>query len=654
MKLLLIEDDPAIGEILTSTLTLHHWVIERATDGQMGLDMAAHHPYDLILLDIGLPKLDGLTVCKRLRSNGYDNPILLLTGQDSTTAQIAGLDAGADDYITKPFDIEVLLARVRAILRKSKPSSTLTWESIQLDSVSGDVLCGGKPVRLTAKEFSLLELFLSNPRHLYSRRAILDRLWEASDFPSEETVSTHIKCLRQKLKAMGAADPIETVHGVGYRLRDVQSSPPSNLLEFPSIKNPEKAPEPISPTPATAQQKAQAVTFKVWNQFKAQYLEQVQALESLVISLQPEATSPIHQQAMQQLAHKLVGSMGMFGLMEASQQAKQLERLMQGGSLDALQIQEARQWVESLRETIEQAQIVQPPRVKAPPLHSPTSRPTASGYILIVDDDLLLAERLRIEAIAWDFQVEIASDLTAARTLIAQTPPRIILLDLNLSGTEDGLTLIQELDQRSPPIPVIIMTAREDLSDRVVAARLGVSAFLRKPLPAYEVLKTVTDVLSRKPPQNRGDRVLIMDDDPGFLKLLFGLLAAQGVHVSTSNQPQTFWQALANCNPDVLILDLEMPEFNGIELCQVVRADPQWQHLKILFLSSHTEAGSMAQAYAAGADDYISKSMPGPELVTQILYRLNRAPRLAERNGSGESQPDINRQRPCPGSSEPV
>lgn len=635
MKLLIIEDDPAIGEILTSTLTLHHWVIERATDGQMGLEMAAHHPYDLILLDIGLPKLDGLTVCKRLRSNGYDNPILLLTGQDSTTAQIAGLDAGADDYITKPFDIEVLLARVRAILRKSKPSSTLTWASIQLDSVSGDVFCGGKPVRLTAKEFSLLELFLSNPRHLYSRRAILDRLWDTNDSPGEETVSTHIKCLRQKLKAMGSADPIETVHGVGYRLRDTQSSPPSNLLEFPSIKAPDKVPEPASepppPAPTTARQKAQAVTSKVWNQFKAQYLEQVHALESLVTSLQPQATSPSHQQAVQQLAHKLVGSMGMFGLMDASQQAKQLEQLMQGDSLDAMQIQDARQRVESLRETIEQAQIVQPPKVKAPQLQSPTARPTASGYILIVDDDLLLAERLRIEAIAWDFQVEIANDLTTARNLIAQTPPRIILLDLNLSGTEDGLTLIQELDQRSPPIPVIIMTAREDLSDRVVAARLGVSAFLRKPLPAYEVLKTVTDVLSRKPPQNRGDRVLIVDDDPGFLKLLFSLLAAQGVHVSTSDQPQTFWQALATCNPDVLILDLEMPEFNGIELCQVVRADPQWQHLKILFLSSHTEAGRMAQAYAAGADDYISKSMPGPELVTQILYRLNRAPRLVDR-----------------------
>ncbi|MBD1909345.1 MULTISPECIES: response regulator [unclassified Leptolyngbya] len=630
MKLLLIEDDLAIGEILTNTLTLHHWVVERATDGQMGLEMAAQQFYDLILLDIGLPKLDGLTVCKRLRRNGYENPILLLTGQDSVSAQVAGLDAGADDYVTKPFDIDVLLARVRALVRKGK-STTLTWGTIQLDTISGEVTSEGKPVRLTAKEFSLLELFLRNPRHLYSRRAILDRLWNAADSPGEETVSTHIKCLRQKLKALGSADPIETVHGIGYRLRDPQTAAPSNLLEFPTLKTP----EPPAPAPTAAQQKAQAVTFKVWNQFKTQYLEQIRALESLVTSLQPQADSPSQQQAIQQLAHKLVGSMGMFGLMEASQQAKQIEQLMQGSSLNSLQIQEARQRVGVLRDTIEQAQMVQPPKVQAPKLHSATSRPTASGYILIVDDDLLLAERLRIEAIAWDFQVEIANDLTTARDLIAQAPPRIILLDLNLSEAEDGLTLIRELERRSPPIPVIIMTAREDLSDRIAATRLGVSAFLRKPLPAYEILKTVTDVLSRKPPQNRGDRILIVDDDPGFLKLLFSLLAVEGVHVSTSNQPQTFWQALATCNPDVLILDLEMPEFNGIELCQVVRADPQWQHLKILFLSSHTEARRMAEAYAAGADDYISKSMSGPELVAQILHRLNRAPRATDRSNPG-------------------
>lgn len=220
MKLLLVEDDPVVADILTEALTAQHWIVECTDDGNAGLTLASNHEYDLIVLDIGLPNVDGLTICKQLRSRGYQNPILFLTGETSTDAQVTGLNAGADDYVTKPFDLQVFLARVRAVTRKGKNSaSILTWRMLQLDSVSGQVLCHGKPVHLTAKEYGLLELFLLNPNRVYSRRAILDRLWDIAEAPGEETVSTHIKCIRQKLKLAGGDDPIETVHGMGYRLR---------------------------------------------------------------------------------------------------------------------------------------------------------------------------------------------------------------------------------------------------------------------------------------------------------------------------------------------------------------------------------------------------------------------------------------------------
>ena len=617
MKLLIIEDDCATANILVETLKNYHWIIKIAPDGETGLQLAQTQEYDLILLDIGLPKLDGITICKRLRSEGYENPILLLTAKDSAESQVMGLDAGADDYIIKPFNIEILLARVRALVRKVKALPTIVnYENIQVNSANAEVSCEGKILPLTAKEYCLLELFLLNPKRIYTRRAILDRLWDFAEAPGEETVTTHIKCLRQKLKAAGATDPIETVYGLGYRLRTPQivaSHSPKTQTNLPSNSPSEKS---------ASDRKAQAVTSKVWNQFKTKYLEQIETLTELINVINSGEFSPEQHQEATSLAHKLVGSLGMFGLMEAAQQAKQIELFLSANPLQTIQIEGAITLVGLLQQTIEQAQTQAPPKVQES-LKSPSST-VLSSRILIVDDDLLLADRLRIEALAWHLQVEIATDLKVARQMIAQSPPNVILLDLSFPGAEDGLTLMAELQGRSPKIPVIIFTAREDLRDRVAAVRLGVSAFVRKPLSAQEILKTVTDVLKQKPKQTGHERVLIVDDDPGFLKLLSTLLSSYSLEVTTSAYPQEFWQVLTACKPEVLILDLEMPEFDGIELCQVVRADPQWQHLKVVILSAHTETDMIAKAYAAGADAYISKSIPGTELATQILYRIQR------------------------------
>jgi DNA-binding response OmpR family regulator/HPt (histidine-containing phosphotransfer) domain-containing protein len=613
MKALLIEDDRAIGDILADALTSHHWLVERAMDGESGLELSQSQEYDLILLDIGLPKVDGITVCKQLRNQGCETPILLLTGQNSAEAQIAGLDAGADDYVTKPFNLDIVLARVRAVARKGKSSTPLlTWENIQMDSARGEVRCNNNVVTLRAKEFGLLELFLLNPKRIFSRRAILDHLWDVANTSGEETVSTHIKCVRQKLKAAGASDPIETIHGLGYRLRSPQTNPALPLQA-------EKASSAKELTRSTSDQKAQAATSKVWNQFKTQYLEQIQTLETLVNTLKPGVVFSLQEEC-QDLAHKLVGSMGMFGLLEASQHARDLEQLMKASLLEMEQIEQAIQDVEFLKQAIAQAQATPPPKVQSLPAQDPLL--TSSAQILIVDDDLLLADRLGIEAIAWHLHVEIATDLNVARQMIAQNPPSIILLDLSFPGEETGLTLMQELEQRSPKIPVVIFTAKEDLRDRVAAARLGVSAFLQKPLPAQEILKTVTDVLSRTahPPQK--NQILIVDDDLGFLTALADRLSVHGLKVTATADTQGFWQVLATCNPTVLILDLEMPEFDGVELCQVVRAAPKWQHLKVLFLSAHTEADAIAKAYAAGGDDYLSKAASATEIVTRILNRV--------------------------------
>lgn len=621
MKVLLVEDDRAIGDMLTEVLTHYHWVVEWALDGALGLELTDVQEYDLILLDIGLPKVDGITVCKQLRSRGCQTPILLLTGQDSTEAQVAGLDAGADDYVTKPFNLDIILARMRAVVRKGNASSAIvSWGDIHVDSARGEVWCNNRMVPLRAKEFGLLELFFLNPKRIYSRRAILDHLWDVASLSTEATVSTHVKCVRQKLKAAGAADPIETVHGLGYRLRS-QPANPSLSVQTPKVESVEPSKQ------VTNDQRAQAVATKVWQQFKVQYLQQIQALETLLHTLPPDVASS-QQQDCQRLAHKFVGSLGMFGLSEASQQARNVELLMQRSTLDKEQIAQAIQWVKQLKQAITQAQHTAPPKLRPLPNQSSLSMALAqagSAQILIVDDDVLLADRLRIEAIAWQLQVEIATDLTVARQMIDQHPPQIILLDLSFPGDESGLMLLQELNQRACQIPIVIFTAKDDMRDRISAAQLGAKAFLHKPLPAHEILKTVTDVLSRELQQPDCNRLLIVDDDPVFLSAIADQLSEHGLQVTTSSHPQEFWLVLATCNPNMLILDLEMPEFDGLELCQIVRTSPQWQHLKVVFLSAHTEPDIIAKAYAAGADDYISKSIPATDLITPILHRIGQA-----------------------------
>ncbi|HEY9697803.1 MAG TPA: response regulator [Trichocoleus sp.] len=602
MKILLVEDDLPTREVLAGTLSDHHYAVKLAADGEMGLDLARQFEYDLVLLDIVLPKMDGISLCRQLRTQGYQSPILLLTAKESATDRVIGLDAGADDYVIKPFDMEELLARIRALLRRGKSvaSTVITWENLRFDSMQGEVTCNQTLIHLTPKEYCLLELFLLNPKRIFSRRAILDRLWDFADSPGEETVSTHIKCLRQKLKIAGAADPIETVHGLGYRLR----SPA--LLETDETHTSPPAEQPDH------RRKVAANTARIWDKFKHQFLDQFGVLEQASDELQASHLTAELQQQAKQMAHKLAGSLGIFGLMEGSHLARQLEDHLQTPIKDVLQSGQIVELVTQLRQELQQD-----PSIQTAP--KPEYRP----LILIVDDDLLLAERVRIEALAWGLRVEVVTDLEIARKAIEQTPPDVVLLDLTFPGSEDGLSLLQELMQRVPKIPVLAFTGRGSLTDRLAVARSGGCVFLQKPLPTHEILKSVTAVLSRTQIPHH-NRVLVVDADSIATQALTTWLEPNGIEVTTLAHPHQFWETLTAQIPNLLVLELEINGLSGIELCQTVRSDPKWQHLPIVFLSSQADPADLNRAFMAGADDFILKSVPLGEQVTRLVYRLKR------------------------------
>lgn len=221
MKVLLVEDDEALTSALAEVLTdKQNYVVDTATDGEAGWQLIQASPYSLVVLDIMLPKLSGIDLCQRLRRGGYKMPVLLLTARDSSDDRVMGLDVGADDYVIKPFDLPELLARMRALLRRSslETSPEMVWAGLRLEPSNCRVSYRGAFLQLTPKEYQLIGLFLRHQGQLLSRAAIIDHVWSMDAPPTDDTVKVHIKSLRKKLKAAGSPpDLIETVYGMGYR-----------------------------------------------------------------------------------------------------------------------------------------------------------------------------------------------------------------------------------------------------------------------------------------------------------------------------------------------------------------------------------------------------------------------------------------------------
>ena len=373
MKILLVDDDEALTQILTKTLITHRHVVDVVKDGEMGWIYGSTFEYDLILLDMVLPKLNGIGLCRRFRANGYVTPILLLIApssedQSSKTMQVQGLDAGADDCVIKSFDLAELMARIRALQRRShgNPFPLLAWGALFLDPRTCEVTYNSQPIALTTKEYEFLELLLRDSQYIFSSEELIDRLWSSEAFPSEATVRSHLRRIRKKLAAVGAPpDFITTLHGRGYYLKAIEA----------------------------------------------------------------EATTEV-------------------------------------------------------------------------------------SFAYPKSDSL---------------------------------------------------------EKRDLPI-----------------------------------------------------KVMIVDSDRAWLSALPTLLKPWGFKVTTLADPQQFWIILQAVVPDVLILEVDMPEINGFELCQMLRSDRRWQRLPVLFLSVLSDDATQQQAFTVGADDYLCKPMMGVALANRILSRVQR------------------------------
>ncbi|MEB3178284.1 MAG: response regulator transcription factor [Nostocaceae cyanobacterium] len=425
MRILLVEDNHDLAQTLAAVLSKQNYVVDIAADGETGGELVGVGNYDLILLDVMLPKLDGISLCRQLRSEGHQMPILLLTIKDSKTDKLMGLDAGADDVV-KPFDFQILTARIRALLRRVNTTlpPILEWGNLRLDPSIFEVTYSDQALHLSAKEFSILELFLRNSKRIFSRSAIIDQLWDSKkDPPQENTIKSHIKTLRQKLKAAGANhDFIETVYGIGYRLK-----------------------------PLSEEQSLLKGVAKARADFQVKVDSRIAVLEQTIKALQQGQLDYKLQQKAEQEAHKLASTLRRFGFEKCSKIAYRIEDLLQT-DIDQLQNFNWGEIVNKLRWEVEQTPI----KATKDKLDK---REQIQQLLLVVSDDKQLVEQLITEVANVGMKVKIVDSIAAARNAIVSLHPNVLLINFSCAeAIQDTLQFLAELSTATPPIPVLAFT----------------------------------------------------------------------------------------------------------------------------------------------------------------------------------------------------
>jgi DNA-binding response OmpR family regulator/HPt (histidine-containing phosphotransfer) domain-containing protein len=335
MRILLVEDDNHTLEILQAALTKQNFLVDEASDGETAWELLQQFSYDLVLLDVMLPKLDGISLCRRLRQ--AENPIMvmLLTHRSSVNDKLAGLESGADDYLTKPFNQQELTARIRALSRRSTAvaSPVLTFDRLSLNPTSRQVTYDGQLLKIGRKEYLILELLLRHPQRVFSRYDFIERLWSLDEeIPTEATVKSHIRRIRRKLEEVGATDLIGTLYGQGYRLNPALLS--SGTEQSTSLAHTEEI---------------ENLTAQVWQRAYAKSLGKIAELEQAIALLQVgELDETLAQEAVF-VAHKLAGSLHVFGFEVAAQLLQQVEDTFRQQPLSPAIANQLLQWTQMAR-----------------------------------------------------------------------------------------------------------------------------------------------------------------------------------------------------------------------------------------------------------------------------------------------------------------
>ena len=616
MRILLVDDDQILVELLTKTLSQQNYAVDVAIDGEQGWIYGSTYTYDLIILDWSLPHLSGIELCQRFRAHDYDTPIILLTSRAGSQNKIIGLDAGADDYICKPFDVEELAARIRALLRRwhCDFAAVLRWGDLQLNPCSSEVIYQQQSLSLTAKEYRLLELFLRHPQEVITVEEVIERLWSSTEYPVEATVRSHLRRLRYKLRQAGFPDDlITTVRGRGYCLKPL---PQDRDLGQDKSQFTYSGSLISSEQPNKRSQQLTAL-ISIWEKYQSKREQQLASLGQVISSLKVGNLEISDRLSAIVIAHSLAGNLGQFGLDRAVQLAKEIEQLLQNYlSHNSAQLSLLASKLRALQQELAVKQNI------ATQISQKLAKD--SPLLLIVSNDLSFCQQLVSEANKQGICTKVIStpelvrDWLDSQKLNKERLPDSVLLQVSFAenvSTLDYLGLIAEFKLLSPSIPVIVVADRDRFQDRLLVTRHGGKFFLTQSINSSQII-----AVCQKATQDSslGKKIMIVDDDTDLLKVLPTTLKPWGFKLTTLDDPRQFWDVLQAVVPDLLVLDIEMPHLSGIELCRVLRTHPYWSRLPVLFLSIHQDDDIFNEVFASGANDFVNK----PVLAQQLAHRI--------------------------------
>ncbi len=493
MRILLVDDDESIVKILTNVLLKQNYVVDVAMDGKTGWEFIESFQYDLVLLDVMLPKLDGINFCRRLREQKNPVLVMLLTARDTINDKLVGLDSGADDYVIKPFNVQELAARIRALIRRGSTSSSvvLTCGDLHLDPNLHEVTYKQKLIKFSRKEYLLVELFIRNQKRVYSCRDIVDHLWSFDDEPpNESTVRSHIKNIRRELKAVGADNLLETVYGQGYKINTA----------FLSAQNDQSVPN------STKQETLNNSVAEVWKQTKKLTFERLTALEQIIFSVRVSLLDETLRQQAIQNAHKLAGSLGMFGFEEGSKLAKKIELILESDF--QLKSHFTAGYQEKVAQKLEPLMITLRQEIEGSDKEPINSNIIDAEFdllapinakILAVDDDPQILKTLRILLEPLGVRLTCLENPQHFWETLKSTCPDFLILDINMPSGTEGLDLCRAVrrDHQWNWLPILFLTSCNDTKTLQQAFINGADDYINKPIVLRELSTRIINRLQR-------------------------------------------------------------------------------------------------------------------------------------------------------------
>ncbi len=360
-----------------------------------------------------------------------------------------------------------------------------------------------------------------------------------------------------------------------------------------------------------------ALLAKLWQKFRPGAFERLALVDDAAAGLLRGDLTAHDRREAERAAHKLAGSVGTYGLLEGSQIARRIERMLEGEApIDQQNILLLCDLAEALRAELDKTPAAPPEDFGTP---AEGALPVILAITGLVEPDIAW----QAELAAAGFSVRTVLDPAHARRAIASTQIDAALLDLRpTAGASEALGFLAEMRSRVPPLPIVVLSDSADLADRVEVSRLGGGVFLPKPASTSRIVAALNRVLGER--QRPNARVLSVDDDPAILEAIVQVLGPMGLSVQTLGDPLLFWQTLQEFEPDLILLDIDMPALSGIDLCRVLRADPDWNQVPVVFLSARRDAETISTIFQVGGDDYLSKPIVALELGNRVRNRLER------------------------------